>query len=304
MKTIATLRLGSAILYRGDLSQMAMSPNARLLISDRVTWQAIRKSISSRVLVDGRSLRVLQDGPTLAPCGPEVVPANPSASLASKRAKRTRATSGQNSSASLPPAAPMSLWESRLRQRLANLGSMECVLTWKESVTPQGRPLSRLVPSTRPTAGTDCGLWPTTKTGSEESLESWEQRKAPEYQKYPGKGLGSAPLNVLAKAMWATARSCSAMARDWRSDRGQQTSEELYGAKGRPLPRQVYEALGEKPLGSVEQTEKPGALNPEFVSWLMGFPPEWVNCAPSAMPSSRKSRRKSSGPISIAPPPY
>lgn len=45
--------------------------------------------------------------------------------------------------------------------------------------------------------------------------------------------------------------------------------------------------------GPSEQTEKPGALNPEFVCWLMGFPPEWDACAPMATPSSRKSRRKS-----------
>lgn len=44
--------------------------------------------------------------------------------------------------------------------------------------------------------------------------------------------------------------------------------------------------------GSSATTEKPGALNPEFVFWLMGFPPEWVSCAPAEMPSSRKSRQK------------
>ena len=45
--------------------------------------------------------------------------------------------------------------------------------------------------------------------------------------------------------------------------------------------------------GPSEQTEKPGALNPAFVSWLMGFPLEWDACAPTATPSSRKSRQKS-----------
>ena len=33
--------------------------------------------------------------------------------------------------------------------------------------------------------------------------------------------------------------------------------------------------------------EKCVALNPAFVSWLMGFPPEWISCAPSATPSIR-----------------
>jgi len=50
--------------------------------------------------------------------------------------------------------------------------------------------------------------------------------------------------------------------------------------------------LGENVTGLQEQTEKPGALNPEFVCWLMGFPPEWDACAPTATPSSRKSRQK------------
>ena len=45
------------------------------------------------------------------------------------------------------------------------------------------------------------------------------------------------------------------------------------------------------------ETAKPVAsrLNPRFSLWLMGFPPEGENCAPAAMPSSRKSRRSSSG---------
>ena len=35
-------------------------------------------------------------------------------------------------------------------------------------------------------------------------------------------------------------------------------------------------------------------INPRFVSKMMGFPQEWINCAPLEMPSSRKSRQSSS----------
>jgi hypothetical protein len=86
--------------------------------------------------------------------------------------------------------------------------------------------------------------------------------------------------------------------------------------QGKPLPQVLGMMLG---LQS-EPTEKPGALNPEFVCWLMGFPAEWLFAAPSekakprsrkktgtagsepsepsATPSSRRSRPKSSAPTS------
>jgi hypothetical protein len=33
-------------------------------------------------------------------------------------------------------------------------------------------------------------------------------------------------------------------------------------------------------------------LHPSFAAWMLGYPAEWDACAPTAMPSSRKSRPK------------
>ena len=51
-------------------------------------------------------------------------------------------------------------------------------------------------------------------------------------------------------------------------------------------------AFGTTTSGSPDQTGNRGALNPAFPCWLMGYPTVWDDCAPTAMPSSRRSRQK------------
>ncbi len=81
--------------------------------------------------------------------------------LGGARAFETRGTCGPTFAESLCEFGPLSSWESKFRDSLAEVGSTECSLTWREVATPAGRSMSRLAPSMLPTdaAASSGSLW-------------------------------------------------------------------------------------------------------------------------------------------------
>ncbi|AEM50753.1 methyltransferase [Stenotrophomonas maltophilia JV3] len=262
----------------------------------------------------------LLGGPTTASCGPAAPRASRSPSRVKAKPRMTIGTCGPTSFASSVPDGPLSSWENRLRRRLARTGSTECLLTWKQRTTPAGRSLSQLVPSMRPTGATASGLWPTP------AARDWRSEKATDefYQAWASSPKGKTLPMQIALAMWATPTSLApakngnneagnsaglvairahALAALWptpcaRDHMPAHSPEYIAEKKAQGhgmavLPDYVQHApLGTAPAGSSATTENSGALNPAFVCWLMGFLPEWDVCAPTATPSSRKSRQK------------
>jgi hypothetical protein len=82
-------------------------------------------------------------------------------------------------------------------------------------------------------------------------------------------------------ALWSTIRA---------SDGAKGGPNMSFGAGGSPLPSQVSTVAN---TSNAPMESGGGSLHPEFAGWEMGYPPEWLSCAPSETPSTRGQQRRS-----------
>jgi len=130
--------------------------------------------------------------------------------------------------------------------------------------------------------------------GTTAALAGWATPKAAtgDYQ-YPSGNHSKKVLNLAGQAKlsgWAMPAG-----RDWKDTPGMALTGKSPDGSIRDrvdqLPRQAHLAdvdSGPTSISSPAPMERRGALNPEHSRWLMGFPTEWGNCAPTETPSSRK----------------
>jgi hypothetical protein len=249
------------------------------------------------------------------------------ASLSARQAKEQglmmSGTCGQLSITSSASASLQSSLVSKLQAKTALVGSTLYSLTWKLRATPAGRSISALRASARRISGNGSGGleqgwgtprvggngqgsqimdetgetkgrieqqamlagWPTAtlqaKEWSETAVSNWTEGTRGTH----GLDLGAAAV----MSGWPTPHSsmmtgAGSQQEDWGVNI--QTAAQLCG------PARLT-ATGEMLIGSSAAMESGGQLNPAHPRWLMGLPPEWDDCAVTAMQSLPKQRKRS-----------
>lgn len=219
-------------------------------------------------------------------------PVSPSRSPDSEQARKMTVTSGLKCSELSKNSGPLG---SLVRMCLGSSiwHSTRCYLTWTAQGTPRRRLLFRLVPLTRRTDETEYSFWPTPSTGAalcggtgnfqtlqrmaERGLITEEERR----QLSQGNGGNTNPellewlmgyeaqFTKLIPTPTATDYRGGCLSRYWRP------CSQIRNVERERENKRGYDGLL-RSLVEVTPRGRIGYLNPEYLEYLMGFPPHWT----------------------------
>jgi hypothetical protein len=215
---------------------------------------------------------------------PEDSPASPSPARGRASRRLTRGGSGQRSQVSFATYdLTTCLWKT---SRVSLGGEWETYsATWPASGMTRSGTAFRRPTSVRPIYVSESGLWPTPQTinrKSRRAMTPWEntgrhgdggQSSPPGLEQAVELAAGIIPRELTGMPL------PPAVQRFWATPTAHPRTHS---------PRPVHH-------GQQLANQVGGLLNPLWVEWLMGYPPNWTDCEDSVTPSSHRSPSTSDG---------